>query len=230
MGKVIECSDYKHLSLSAFEILNKGILEGLKIKDFYTIALPGGRSPRGLFDLLKDAEIPWHRIKLYFTDERCLSPASTESNYNLVHRLLLRYINIPVKNIFRIKGEAVPEEAARDYDLILKDTLDYPGFDLLILGLGNDCHIASLFPHSASLKEKTRLALPVFNTPVAPRVTITPPVIKASRKVVLLVPGREKEKAFKKLIDAKTTTADCPGKLAYHHPNSIILYEFQTAI
>ena len=230
VGKIIECSDYRHLSSKAHEILNSDILETLKTKGYFTVALPGGRSPQGLFDLLKDAEIPWQRIKLYFTDERCLSPASNESNYNLIHRLLLRYINIPEKNIFRIKGEDGPEKAARDYDLILKDTLDYPGFDLLILGLGHDCHIASLFPYSSLLKGKTGLVLPVFNAPVAPRVTITSTVIKSSKRVVLLVSGAEKKEAFKKLIDTKTSVEDCPGKLAYNHPNSIILYEFQTDI
>lgn len=230
VGKIIKCSDYREISSKAYDILNNDILESLRTKGYYTVALPGGRSPQGLFVLLKSAEIPWQRIKLYFTDERCISPTSTESNYNLVYRLLLRYINIPEKNIFRIKGESDPEKAARNYDLILKETLDYPGFDLLILGLGHDCHIASLFPHSASLKENTRLALPVFNTPIAPRVTITPPVIKASKKVVLFVSGAEKEDAFKKLISTKTTIEDCPGKLAYNHPNSTILYEFLTAI
>ncbi len=230
VGKIIECSDYRHLSSKAYEILNNAVLESLRTKGAFTVALPGGRSPQGLFDLLKDAEMPWQKIKLYFTDERCLSPESIESNYNLIHRLLLRYINIPEKNIFRIKGEAGPEKAAREYELILKDTLDYHGFDLLLLGLGHDCHIASLFPYSSLLKEKTGLASPVFNAPVAPRVTITSTVIKSSKKVVLLVSGAEKEKAFKKLIDTKTTIEDCPGKLAYHHPNSIILYELRSSV
>jgi len=225
VGNLIECKDYDQLSLKACNILVEEVHKTLKRKELFCIAVPGGRSPRGLYRLMKDALLPWQRIRLFFTDERCLPPDSPESNYNLLKRLLLDHIPLPPENIYRIHGELPPEDAAADYERTLRDVLPGRGFDLLVLGLGRDCHIASLFPNSGALREEKRLAVAVYNTPVAPRVTITPPLIKGSERVMLLISGQEKKTAFKRLVHSSVSVAECPGKLASDHKNSVILYD-----
>ncbi len=224
VGKVIRCGSYDELSDTTFDLVEASITTTLKEKETFCMAIPGGRSPRGLFSRMADATLSWEKIHIFFTDERMVPPESTDSNYALASSLLLDRISIPGGNVHRIRGELKAEEAASEYDVLLRKVLPDGVFDLILLGLGSDCHIASLFPLSETLKETQRWAVAVRNTPIADRVTITVPVIMRAKKVILIVSGCEKEVALKKLLNEDTEAKECPGRIVLRHPDATIVY------
>lgn len=177
------------------------------------MALSGGTTPRGLYNLLADpgapyrAAVPWDRTQVFFGDERQVPPDHPESNYRMANEALLQRVPIPEEHVHRIRGENPdPDRAAEEYEEIQRDAFDcgpdgVPRFDLALLGLGPDGHVASLFPGSAALKETHRLAVAV--TPAAParaRVTLTFPVFNAAACVLFLVSGPQKADALKRVL------------------------------
>jgi len=165
------------------------------------VALSGGGTPSQLYRLLADepnrGKVAWEQTFVFWGDERCVPPNDEGSNYYHALDLLLSHVPIPTGNIQRIKGEREPAEAARDYAHILSQfaspPLDWPRFDLLLLGMGGDGHTASLFPGSPV--EASTLTLAVagdYQGRPAQRVTLTPPVLNAARQVIFLVSGGSK--------------------------------------
>ncbi len=166
----------------------------------FTVALSGGSSPKQLYAFLgspsyRDA-VSWPQAHFFWADERCVPPDHPESNYKLAFDTFLSGIHLPHANIHRIKGEEGPAAAAQSYEEDLRNFFGGPGvplFDLIMLGAGEDGHTASLFPGSASLHERTRLALPVYlETPKPNRVTLTLPVLNHAAEVLFLATGRAK--------------------------------------
>lgn len=153
----------------------------------FSVALSGGSTPEMLYALLgseyKD-KIKWEQTDVFFADERCVPPGHADSNFRLAHEAFLS--KVPAK-IHRIKGESDPEEAAVEYEREIKEG-DYAPFDLILLGMGEDGHTASLFPGSAALKETVHLVVPVYAGSLR-RVTLTLPAINGARDVVFLVSG-----------------------------------------
>jgi 6-phosphogluconolactonase len=141
--------------------------------------------------------IDWSRIHFFWGDERCVPPDHPGSNYRVAREALLDHLSLPTCNIHRIQGELEPESAARGFAADLRAFFgsSWPSFDLILLGLGNDGHTASLFPTSVALKEKERPALAVvarYEDRPAHRVTLTLPAINAARQVLFLVSGAAK--------------------------------------
>ncbi len=164
----------------------------------FSVALSGGSTPRWLFQHLGASyrrKIAWDRVHLFWSDERCVPRDHIQNNFRLAYDELISRIWIPNENVHRIKGELRPAEAADYYEADLKKHFndDLPAFDLILLGVGADGHTASLFPGSDILKEKQRLALPVFSdTALHWRVTLTLPVLNAAKRVLFLISGRTK--------------------------------------
>lgn len=165
----------------------------------FTFALSGGSTPKELYGLLASSpyreEIAWHAVHLFWADERCVPPDHPESNYKMARETLLSGVPVPDRNIHRIRGEEDPCTAAREYENDLRTFFGsgLPAFDLVLLGAGEDGHTASLFPASASLLEKKRLALPISaDPPKLSRVTITLPVLNNAHEVLFLAIGRRK--------------------------------------
>jgi 6-phosphogluconolactonase len=135
-------------------------------------------------------------MHIFWADERCVPLDRPESNYKLAHDAFLSSVPLPAENIHRIRGEEEPAEAAQAYEDELRSFISSPGvmvFDLIILGAGEDGHTASLFPGSAALRERTRLAVPVFlEQPKINRVTLTLPVLNHAAQVLFLASGRAK--------------------------------------
>ncbi|MBI5075928.1 MAG: 6-phosphogluconolactonase [Nitrospirae bacterium] len=175
----------------------------------FSVALSGGSTPRQLFRHLGTSyrkKIAWDRVHLFWSDERCLPRDHEQSNFRLAYDELISRIWIPGANVHRIKGELRPLEASQYYEVDMKKHFveDLPAFDLILLGLGADGHTASLFPGSEILREKQRLALPVFSdTALHWRVTLTLPVLNSAKRVIFLVSGRSKAGIVGSLLSRK---------------------------
>jgi 6-phosphogluconolactonase len=189
------------------------------------VALCGGRSPGPLYRRLSGEKGLTQGWRVFFTDERCVPPEDSLSNYGMIKSLFLDPGMISPEGVFRIRGEAGPDQAADEYqELLEREAPD--GFDLIILGLGSDGHIASLFPMSPLLNERTRLALPVLDAPDLPRVTITPGMILRSGMVILLVRGEEKRDAFRRFMGKKESEVDLPAMLLQKHGDLHVMVLF----
>lgn len=176
---------------------------------FFNIALSGGNTPKIIFKILSSDyknKIAWKKVKLFWGDERCVSPESEESNYGTAKKLLFDKVDIPSQNIFRIKGENVPAEEAKRYSKVIIENVEtkneLPSFDLFMLGLGEDGHTASLFPDQMNLLTSDNIC----KTAVHPqskqiRVTITGRVINNSKKIIFLVSGKNKAEIIKKIFN-----------------------------
>lgn len=170
----------------------------------FTVALSGGSTPRLLYEALaaRDAaRIDWRNTHVFWGDERCVPPGHAESNYAMANQTLLSKVDLPAENVRRMRGElADPRVAAREYDALLREFFGGYGsrrstFDLILLGMGEDGHTASLFPQSPALEAATHWASAVQAPPgVTPRdrITLTLPPIVASVRCVFLVTGEKK--------------------------------------
>lgn len=170
------------------------------------IALSGGSTPKLLFAELAEKygnQINWSEVHIYWGDERCVPPSHEESNYKMTRKLLLDHIEIPISNIHRIKGEDNPEaEAVRYEDLIKSSTgASRPSFDLIILGMGEDGHTASIFPHQMPLLESDQLCS-VATHPESgqKRVTMTGNLLNMAKHVLFLVTGKSKKQKVRQIF------------------------------
>jgi 6-phosphogluconolactonase len=169
-------------------------------RGFCRLALSGGNTPRRInAELVKQAgDFAWNHVQITFGDERCVPPDHADSNYRMARETLLEPAAIPEGNVFRIRGEIAPEEAAREYEARLAAVAGRVGesryvHDLLLLGLGEDGHTASLFPGSLALDETERNVIPATGPKPPPqRITMTFPLLNAARHIVFLAQGTVK--------------------------------------
>jgi 6-phosphogluconolactonase len=177
-----------------------------------SLALAGGSTPRALHERLALApELPWGRVAIYFGDERCVPPDHQDSNYRMARESLLDRAPIDPARVHRMRGEW-PDRvaAARAYEAELPEALD-----VLVLGIGEDGHTASLFPGAAALSEVERRVLPVTGPKPPPeRLTITPRVIAAARHVVVLASGSAKREPVARAIEGDSNPLATPAELA----------------
>ncbi|UJR79482.1 6-phosphogluconolactonase [Sandaracinus amylolyticus] len=182
----------------------------------FTIALAGGGTPRPVYERLAHptfaCRIDWSRARIFFGDERCVPPDHPESNYRMVREALLDRVPIDPANVHRIAGEDDPEKAARDYEQTLREQLD-GSFDLVLLGMGDDGHTASLFPGSPALDEARRWVLPTESTRPHPmwRITLTPVVIDAAAAVTFLVAGASKAERLREVLEGGAGAESLPA-------------------
>ena len=176
------------------------------------MCLAGGRTPEPVYrDLSLASSIDWTRVDVFFGDERAVPPDHPESNYLMVHRVLLSRVPVPAGQVHRMQAERSDREAAaREYERLLP-----PRLDILVLGMGSDGHTASLFPGSAALDERQRLVVPVIGAkaPVE-RLTITPLVIEAARRVAVMATGEDKAAMVTRAIEGPLALKEVPAQLA----------------
>jgi 6-phosphogluconolactonase len=166
----------------------------------FTVALSGGGTPKPIYARLATAEyrnrIPWDKAHIFFGDERCVPPDDSRSNYRMVREAWFDPSCMPAGNIHRIHGEDDPAVEALRYEQEIARVhrqAGIPAFDLILLGMGDDGHTASLFPGAAALRERTRWVVPQYAEVMATwRVTFTAPLINAARHVAFLVEGAGK--------------------------------------
>jgi 6-phosphogluconolactonase len=195
------------------------IIESAKNQKLFNVALSGGSTPELLFTLLGNnyaGSVPWHYVHFFWGDERCVPPDNTESNYRMAQSKLLTRIKIPSGNIHRIRGEADPAGEAGRYSeeltshILKRDSL--PLFDLVLLGLGEDGHTASIFPGQMDLMESDKICEVAFH-PVTKqkRITITGRVINNAERVVFLVTGKKKEEIVEKIVKQRPSAQNFPA-------------------
>lgn len=177
--------------------------------DRLNIALSGGSTPKLLFDILAadfKTSIDWKKIHFYWGDERCVPPDHEESNYLMTKQHLFDNIDVPGANIHRVLGEDNPSEEAEHYGTILEDQLprldDLPQFDLIMLGLGEDGHTASIFPHQMELLTIDEIcAVATHPTSGQKRVSLTGRVINNAKEIAFLVTGAGKAEKVKAILN-----------------------------
>lgn len=170
------------------------------------IALTGGTSPGRAYELAAEREPDWSAASVWWGDERCVTPEDERSNFRLARERLLENLAEQPREVQRIKGELGAEEAAADYDARLRGAR----LGFVLLGLGPDGHVASLFPNQPTLAERRRYAIPAEAKlePFVDRVTMTVPVLCSAPEVVFIVTGERKadavERAFARPPDSAT--------------------------
>lgn len=221
MNKIYVSSDLESLSHSAAKIFINRSKDCITTYGRFTVAISGGSTPRRLYALLASEEysskVEWGSVHFFWVDERCVPKGHGESNFKLVSDLLLSRISIPAENIHMIKGEDGPERGAHGYENELRRFFaksELPTFDLIILGMGEDGHTASLFPNSPLLKETRRLAVPVFmEKPMISRISLTLPVLNNASQIIFLVAGRSKADMIWKILGAGGEKEQYPAGL-----------------
>ncbi len=164
--------------------------------------LAGGSTPRRLYEILagRPRAIDWRRVELFWGDERCVEPTRAASNFRLVRETLLARLPFSGHRVHRVRGELPPAEGAADYARQVAAALDGGPFDLVLLGLGADGHVASLFPGALPAAGELVAAI---EAPAEPRwrVTLTPAALARTRRLLYLVRGRDKAAALARALD-----------------------------
>ena len=196
-----------------------------------SIAISGGSSPKILFKTLSEKLKIKTNIdtKFFWVDERCVSPDSEESNYKMTKENLFRYNIFKPENIFRIKGENDPEKELVEYNRILKKNLklenNIPKFDLIILGLGEDGHTASLFPHEfLKFRNKEECLIATHPNSGQKRISLSEKIINNANEVIFYVPGSGKKYVVDEIINKRGNFNSYPasyikpvsGKLSWY--------------
>lgn len=193
----------------------------VKDKAEFHVALSGGSTPKIVFDILAEKfgdKIDWNKIHFYWGDERCVPPTDDQSNYKMTLEHLFSKINVPQENIHRVLGENDPNPEAMRYANLLEINLDrvegVPQFDLVILGMGDDGHTASIFPHEIDLWEAAdHCAVATHPESGQKRVSINGKVINTAKEVAFLVTGQSKAEKVYTIIGQSEGFKDYPAAL-----------------
>ncbi len=191
---------------------------------FFTLAISGGRTPEPLLRRLAEpdyrAAAPWELVKVFFTDERAVGPQDPQSNYGMAWHAWLQGGPVPRHRIFRMEGDDpdLREAAARYGEIVSRQVpaglSGFPAFDMILLGLGEDGHVASLFPGTEGLDETLRVAVanevPQLGTR---RLTLTLPVLNAAREIWMVVCGRQKAERVAQILTATPYDEPLPAML-----------------
>jgi 6-phosphogluconolactonase len=186
----------------------------------FSVALAGGKTPKEVYEVLASdphkSLIEWSEVHLFFGDERCVPPDHPESNYAMVHRALISKIDIPPANVHRMAGELNPEASAVAYERELRTffgEVAAPRFDLILLGMGDDGHTASLFPNSEALTENSKTVVATKAPSGQDRISLTLPAINSAACVLFLVTGSGKAQRLAEVLSNLPETNKLPAQL-----------------
>ncbi|OWW24811.1 6-phosphogluconolactonase [Zobellia sp. OII3] len=211
--------------------------EQVKQNDTFHVALSGGSTPKIVFDELADKfgrQIDWSKVHLYWGDERCVPPTDDESNYKMTVEHLLSKIEIPEGNIHRVHGEDEPQGEAERYARELKSGLPakngFPQFDLVVLGMGDDGHTASIFPHEIELWNSEHLCeVAVHPESGQRRITITGNLINHAKTVAFLVTGEGKKEKVGEILGSDGGSVTYPAHLVAPTSGNLLWFLDQAA-
>jgi 6-phosphogluconolactonase len=211
---------------AAAELIIASCSQASRDRGVARLALAGGKTPCLAYSLLGQPEyasrVDWSQLQVFWSDERCVPPDHADSNYRLAAEALLKWVPIPPENIHRMRGELPPAEAAQDYENQMRSILPpskggFPCFDLMMVGMGADGHIASLFPGSPVLHERQRWVVATEHTqpppPLLPRLTLTLPVINAATDVLVVVTGEKKAERMRQVLQEEPGDNPLPAQL-----------------
>ncbi len=206
--------DPQRLAMAAAELFVQAANDAMSTRGLFSVALSGGSTPQMLYNLLANEpfseRVDWSRTHLFWGDERCVPPDSPGSNYGKAKQILLDHVPIPEENVHRIQGELQPEQAAEQYEETLlsffsalptEEQRDQASFDLVLLGMGDDGHTASLFPGTPAIDERTRWVAAQYVDKLGSwRITLTPPILNRAAQVAFLVSGAAKSYTLQRVI------------------------------
>ncbi len=201
MNRIEVLPDQAALITRSLDLIVSKLKTAIQERGMFTIALSGGSTPRSLYEAIANEQLPWDKIHVFWGDERYVPPDHPDSNQLMARRAWLDRVNIAANNVYPIPtDEADPTAAARKYEEQLRrffqvQTGEIPAIDLILLGMGDDGHTASLFPHTEALSVRDRL-ITVGKKDTEPRITFTVPLINLAHCVMFLVAGANKRSAL----------------------------------
>ncbi len=192
------CADAEAVAQYAATAVIESAAEAIAARGVFHWVLAGGTTPKRCYELLRDAQLDWSKTHVWFGDERCLPVGDAERNDWMADEALLSHVPIPSSQIHRMDAELGPEVAAARYDALLADA---PTMDLILLGIGEDGHTASLFPGNPGLDDH-RLAIPVYHSPKPPpeRVSMGYAALNAAHRCLIMVAGKGKTDAMSRIL------------------------------
>ena len=210
--------DTQELSKAAAELFVQAAQQAVQENGRFTVALTGGSSPKQMHQLLSQApyreQVPWAQTFVFWGDERWVPLTDEQSNARMAFETLLNHVPIPKTQIFPMWGNQEPEIFAQEYEKMLRQHLGATGFDLILLGMGDDGHTASLFPGTAVLNEKEKWVVAYYLEPKQIyRITLTAPLINQAKKVVFLTFGEKKADALYEVLEGKRNPEQYPSQL-----------------
>lgn len=213
-------SDFESLSQGVAELFVTRAEAALKARGRFSVALSGGSTPQKTYEILARAPIrdrlAWSRVHVFWGDERCVPPGDTRSNVLMAERALLSHVPIPAVQIHPIHCAESPEDAARRYEALLRSFFadGPPRLDLILLGLGENGHTASLFPDTRVLREQERWAAEVYVAEQSLyRVTLTAPIINKAACVAFIISGASKAQVLKEVLEGPRDPMRLPAQL-----------------
>ena len=221
-ARILVYKDATELAQGCAGYILSSIEQTLTKQERFSLALSGGSTPRAVYTLLGQPplveSVPWSRVHFFWGDERCVPPDHADSNYRMAYEALLMHLDLPPQNIHRIEGEIPPDAAAERYERSIAEFfgegIHPPRFDLVLLGMGEDGHTASLFPDNPALGETQRWVVAVEHTrppaPLVARVTMTLPLLNASRRIALIVSGSNKAELVRRALSEAGETPLLP--------------------
>jgi 6-phosphogluconolactonase len=219
MNQIRIFADSEALARAAADTVADLAAQSITLQSRFSIALSGGSTPQKLHTLLAteplSSNIDWVHVHVFWGDERCVPPDDADSNYGAAKEVLLDHVPLPSENIHRIKGELNPKEAADEYEQVLHNhfTGDLPYLDLVLLGMGDDGHTASLFPHTSALNENRKWVVDNYvPSKQVTRITLTPLAINAARNILFLVSGSNKAERVHQVLKGVYNPLELPSQ------------------
>lgn len=219
MKKFVEVlPDRTALIHRALDLVLSKMPAAIEARGRFTLALSGGSTPKPLYEALAAQDLPWERIHVFWGDERYVAPDHPDSNEGMARKAWLDQVNIPAENIHAMPtDEADPAVAAAKHEQQLREFFqvqlgEFPALDLVLLGMGDDGHTASLFPHTEALSVRDQL-ITVGNKEGQPRLTFTAPFINQASCVIFIVAGASKRPALTQIFASVADDAAYPSRL-----------------
>lgn len=206
--------DKEAVSGALAEYLSQRIHQLLKQQPLCHIALSGGSTPKRAFEIMATMAFPWHQIHFYLSDERCYPPDHPDRNDVMINQTLWSKIDIPASNLHPMRSELGNEAGAKDYTQVIQDI---NALDIILLGMGEDGHTASLFPNNPGLEDQ-RPAIPVDHSPKPPkqRISLSAKVIKAGKERIVLACGASKFTIIQAIIKSQTFPVSSVGSCRWY--------------
>ncbi len=220
--KITVLDDSQSLYVHAAEEIAHIAGEAICSHGEFTFCLSGGSTPEQVYELLATRfrlSVDWKEVQFFWGDERCVPPGHAHSNFGMAERAMLSKLELRPSQIHRIRGEDPPVDAARKYEDEVRAACalapgEFPRFDLVLLGLGENHHTASLFPGSPALREMERLAVAVeVDAEDRNRITLTPPAINNAQRVMFIAAGQAKAEAVRDVLEGPRDPDRIPAQV-----------------
>jgi 6-phosphogluconolactonase len=219
-GEVVALPSREAVTAASADALVTAAAQAIAARGRFLLVLSGGSTPKALFELLATppyaGRIDWTRTHVFWGDERCVPPDDRSSNYRMAREALLDKVPISPEAIHRMRGEDPPQQAAAAYEADLRALFGggAPRFDVVLLGMGDNGHTASLFPHLTAVRETSRWVVAEYVGEVKMwRITMTPPLLNAAARVLFLVVGADKAAMLKRVLEGPRDIDALPAQV-----------------